>query len=340
MTKGEPVADDLNTYIHDLPKAELHLHIEGTLEPELLFELAERNSVKLPYASIDDARKAYHFSGLQDFLDTYYQCTKVLLREQDFYDLTRAYLMKAFSQNVRHAEIFFDPQAHTGRGVPFDTVLDGITGALEDGRRELGISSGLILCLLRDLSAVSAMQTLKQALPHKDRIIAVGLDSAEIGNPPGKFREVFDLARRHGFLTVAHAGEEGPPEYIWEALDVLKVSRIDHGDKCQQDENLMQYLIETQTPLTVCPISNIKLRIFDKMSDHNFKYLLERGLCVTINSDDPAYFGGYIEENYRALQEALGLTQEQLTQAAVNSFTSSFLSEAEKLRYIEEIERL
>ena len=340
MTKGERVADDLNTYIHDLPKAELHLHVEGTLEPELLFGLAERNSVKLPYASIDAARRAYHFSGLQDFLDTYYQCTKVLLRGQDFYDLTRAYLKKAFSQNVRHAEIFFDPQAHTGRGVPFDTVLDGITGALEDGRRELGISSGLILCLLRDLSAVSAMQTLKQALPHKDRIIAVGLDSAEIGNPPGKFREVFDLARRHGFLTVAHAGEEGPPEYIWEALDVLKVSRIDHGDKCQQDENLMQYLIETQTPLTVCPISNIKLRIFDKMSDHNFKYLLERGLCVTINSDDPAYFGGYIEENYRALQEALGLTQEQLTQAAVNSFTSSFLSEAEKLRYIEEIERL
>lgn len=334
------MADDLNTYIHDLPKAELHLHVEGALEPELLFELAESNSVKLPYASIEAARKAYHFSGLQDFLDTYYQCTKVLLRGQDFYDLTRAYLKKASSQNVRHAEIFFDPQAHTGRGVPFDTVLDGITGALQDGRRELGISSGLILCLLRDMSAGSAMQTLKQALPHKDRIIAVGLDSAEIGNPPGKFREAFDLARRHGFLTVAHAGEEGPPEYIWEALDVLKVSRIDHGDKCQQDENLMQYLIKTQTPLTVCPISNIKLRIFDKMSDHNFKYLLERGLCVTINSDDPAYFGGYIEENYRALQEALGLTREQLTQAAVNSFRASFLSEAEKQRYIDEIERL
>lgn len=340
MTKGGRVVDDLKTFIHDLPKAELHVHIEGTLEPELLFGLAERNSVKLPYASIDAARKAYHFSGLQDFLDTYYQCTKVLLREQDFYDLTRAYLKKAFSQNVRHAEISFDPQAHTGRGVPFGTVLDGIASALQDGRRELGVSSGLILCFLRDLSGGSAMQTLKQALPHKDRIIAVGLDSAEIGNPPGKFREVFDLARRHGFLAVAHAGEEGPPEYIREALDVLKVSRIDHGDKCQQDENLMQYLIETQTPLTICPISNIKLRIFDKMSDHNFKYLLERGLCVTINSDDPAYFGGYIEENYRALQEALGLTREQLTQAARNSFTASFLSEAEKKRYIDEIERL
>lgn len=334
------MVDDLKTFIHDLPKAELHVHIEGTLEPELLFGLAERNSVKLPYPSIDAARKAYHFGSLQDFLDTYYQCTKVLLREQDFYDLTRAYLKKALSQNVRHAEIFFDPQAHTGRGVPFGTVLDGITGALEDGRRELGISSGLILCLLRDLSAASAMQTLNQALPHKDRIIAVGLDSAEISNPPGKFREVFDLARRHGFLTVAHAGEEGPPEYIWEALDVLKVSRIDHGVKCQQDENLMLYLIGTQTPLTVCPISNVKLRIFDKMSDHNFKYLLERGLCVTINSDDPAYLGGYIEENYRALQEALGLTREQLTQAAVNSFTASFLGDAEKKRCIDEIERL
>jgi adenosine deaminase len=332
--------DDLNTYIHNLPKAELHIHIEGALEPELLFELAERNSVKLPYASIEDARKAYNFSCLQDFLDTYYECMKVLLSEQDFYDLTMAYLKKAFSQNVRRTEIFFDPQAHTGRGIAFETVLGGITAALEDGRREPGISSGLILCFLRDLSAESAMATLGQALPYRDLIIAVGLDSAEIGNPPGKFREVFDLARRHGFLTVAHAGEEGPPEYIREALDVLKVSRIDHGDKCQQDENLMQYLIETQIPLTVCPISNVKLRIFDKMSDHNFKYLLERGLCVTINSDDPAYFGGYIEENYRALQEALGLTREQLAQAARNSFTASFLSEAEKRRYIDEIGRL
>lgn len=332
--------DDLNTFIRDLPKAELHLHIEGTLEPEMLFELAERNSVELPYTSIRAAREAYNFSSLQDFLDTYYQGMKVLLREQDFYDLTRAYLKKAFSQNVRHAEIFFDPQAHTGRGVPFGTVLDGITGALRDGRRELGISSGLILCFLHDLSVESAMATLRQALPRKDRIIAVGLDSSEVGHPPGKFKEVFDLARREGFLTVAHAGEEGPPEYIWEALNILKALRIDHGVKCQQDESLMQRLIDTRTPLTVCPLSNIKLRIFDKMSDHNFKYLLERGLCVTINSDDPAYFGGYIEENYRALREALGLTREQLSQAARNSFTASFLSEAEKQHYIDEIGRL
>jgi len=332
--------DGLNTFIHELPKAELHLHVEGTLEPGLLFELAERNSVKLPYPSINAARKAYNFSCLQDFLDAYYLGMKVLIREEDFYDLTTAYLKKAASQNVRHAEIFFDPQAHTGRGIAFETVLDGITRALHDGKRDLGISSGLILCFLRDLSAESAMETLRLALPYKDRIIAVGLDSAEVGYPPSKFKEVFDAARREGLLTVAHAGEEGPPEYIWEALDLLKAKRIDHGVQCQKDEKLMLRLIETQTPLTVCPISNVRLRIFDKISDHNFKYLLERSLCVSINSDDPAYFGGYIEENYRAVKDALGLTREQLAQAARNSFTSSFLSEAEKQRYTDEIKNL
>jgi len=332
--------DDLKTFIHNLPKAELHLHIEGTLEPELLFVLAERNSVKLPYASIEAARKTYNFSSLQDFLNTYYQCARVLLHEQDFYDLTLAYLKRVASQNVRHAEIFFDPQTHTAHGVAFETMLDGITGALQDGKREPGISSKLILCFLRDLSAKSAMETLRQALPYKDCIIAVGLDSSEIGNPPGKFREVFDLARTEGFLCVAHAGEEGPPGYIREALDILKVVRIDHGVKCQQDETLMRRLIDTQIPLTICPLSNIKLRIFDKMRDHNFKYLLERGLCVTINSDDPAYFGGYIEENYIDLQQALELTREQLAQAAKNSFTASFLGDIEKQRYIDEIDRL
>jgi len=332
--------DDLKTFIHNLPKAELHLHIEGTLEPELLFELAERNSVKLPYTSIEAARKTYHFNSLQDFLNTYYQCARVLLYEQDFYDLTLAYLKKVASQNVRHTEIFFDPQTHTAQGIAFETMLDGIAGALQDGRREPGISSELILCFLRDLSAKSAMRTLRQALPYKDRIIAVGLDSSEIGNPPGKFKEVFDLARREGFLCVAHAGEEGPPGYIREALDILKVMRIDHGVKCQQDEILMQRLIDTQIPLTVCPLSNIKLGIFDKMRDHNFRYLLERGLCVTINSDDPAYFGSYIEENYIYLQEALELTRGQLAQAAKNSFTASFLSDTEKQHYIDEIDRL
>ncbi len=332
--------DDLKAFIHNLPKAELHLHIEGTLEPELLFELAERNSVELPYASVEAARRAYDFTSLQDFLDTYYQCMKVLLREQDFYDLTTAYLKKAASQNVRHAEIFFDPQAHTARGVAFVTVLDGVTRALHDGGREQGISSGLILCFLRDLSVESAMATLHEALLHKDCIIAVGLDSAEVGYPPRKFKEVFDLARREGFLSVAHAGEEGPPEYIWEALNILKAIRIDHGIQCQHDEKLMRHLIDTHIPLTVCPLSNVKLRIFDKLRDHNFKYLLERGLCVSINSDDPAYFGGYIEDNYLAAQEALGLTRGQLAQTARNSFTASFLSDTEKQRYISEIDSL
>ncbi len=332
--------EGLKKFIHDLPKAELHLHIEGTLEPELLFKLAERNSVSLPYPSIEAARSAYNFGCLQDFLDVYYRGMAVLLREEDFYDLTKAYLKKAVSENVRHAEIFFDPQAHTGRGVALETVVEGITPALADGKRELGISSGLILCFLRDMSAESAMETLMQALPYKDRIIAVGLDSAEVGYPPSKFKEVFDSARRAGFLTVAHAGEEGPPEYIWESLDILKASRIDHGVQCQRDERLMRHLIETQTPLTVCPISNVRLRIFDKLSDHNFKYLLERGVCVNINSDDPAYFGGYIEENYVAVHEALGLTREQLSQSARNSFTASFLGEAEKKHFTEEIENV
>lgn len=331
--------NELKTFIHNLPKAELHVHIEGTLEPELLFQLAERNSVKLPYASIEAARNAYNFTSLQDFLNTYYQCAKVLLQEQDFYDLTMAYLKRAASQNVRHTEIFFDPQAHTVRGVAFETLLDGITGALQDGELELGISSKLILCFLRDLSEKSAMKTLKQALPFKNHIIAVGLDSSEIGNPPSKFREVFDLAGSEGFLCVAHAGEEGPVEYIWEALDILKAVRIDHGVKCQQDKLLMQHLIDNHTPLTVCPLSNIKLGIFDKMRDHNFKYLLECGLCVTINSDDPAYFGAYIEENYIALQQSLDLTREQLAQAAKNSFAASFLTDTEKQRHIDEIDR-
>ena len=332
--------DELKTFIHNLPKVELHLHIEGTLEPELLFEFAERNSVKLPYASIEAARKAYNFSSLQDFLKTYYQCARVLVHEQDFYDLTLTYLKKAASQNVRYVEIFFDPQAHIARGVNFETVLDGIYCALQDGRQELGISSGLILSFLRDLSAKSAMQTLRQALPFKNRIIAVGLDSSEVGNPPSKFREVFDLARSEGFLCVAHAGEEGPAEYIWEALDILKVARIDHGVKCQQDEILMRRLIDSRIPLTVCPLSNIKLGIFDKMRDHNFKYLLERGLCVTINSDDPAYFGGYIEENYIALRKSLELTFAQLVQSAKNSIIASFLSDTEKQHYIDEIDRI
>ena len=331
---------ELKTYIHLLPKAELHLHIEGTLEPEMMFEFAERNSVKLPYATVEEVREGYKFNNLQNFLDIYYRATNVLLYEQDFYDLTTAYLRKAASENVRHAEIFFDPQPHAWRGVHLGTMVEGITAALDYGRLSLGISSGLILCFVRDMSPESAMSTLHQALPYKDSIIAVGLDSAEAGNPPGKFKEVFDRARSEGFLTVAHAGEEGPPEYIWEAINLLKVSRIDHGVRCSGDEKLMQYLTDTQIPLTVCPLSNIKLRVFDEMKDHNIKQLLERGIRVTINSDDPAYFGGYIEENYLAVEQALGLSRQQLAQAAKNSFTASFLSEAEKKEFIDEIDGL
>lgn len=331
---------ELKTYIHLLPKAELHVHIEGTLEPEMMFELAERNSVKLPYDTVEEVREGYKFNNLQSFLDIYYRATNVLLYGQDFYDLTTAYLRKAASENVRHAEIFFDPQPHAWRGVQLGTMVEGITGALDYGRLSLGVSSGLILCFLRDMSPESAMSTLHQALPYKDSIIAVGLDSAEAGNPPGKFKEVFDRARSEGFLTVAHAGEEGPPEYIWEAINSLEVSRIDHGVRCSGDEKLIEYLTDTQIPLTVCPLSNIKLRVFDEMKDHNIKQLLERGIRVTINSDDPAYFGGYIEENYLAVEQALGLSRQQLAQAAKNSFTASFLSEAEKKQFIDEIDRL
>jgi adenosine deaminase len=313
-----PSDNTIRQFIHDLPKAELHLHIEGTLEPELLFGLAERNRIDLPYASVEALREAYQFSNLQDFLDIYYQGAAVLLQEQDFYDLTWAYLKRVAAQNVRHAEIFFDPQTHTDRGVAFGTVLNGICAALDDGRKKLGMSSELILCFLRHLSAEAAMQTLQQALPYKDRIIAVGLDSSEAGHPPAKFQEVFEQALAEGFLTVAHAGEEGPPDYIREALQLLKVSRIDHGVRCQEDDLLVQHLVETQMPLTVCPLSNIKLCVFDDMREHNIKQLLQRGLCVTINSDDPAYFGGYLEENYLATQAALQLDRAQLAQIATN----------------------
>ena len=335
-----PNPPDIKTFIHELPKAELHLHIEGTLEPELMFALAERNGVSLPYDSVDAIRAAYQFTDLQSFLDIYYQAAGVLLQEQDFYDLTWAYLEKAVSQNVRHAEIFFDPQTHTDRGIPFATVIDGISRALEDGRRKLGIGSRLILCFLRHLSADAAMQTLEQALPYRDRIVAVGLDSSERGHPPGKFEAVFDRARAEGFLTVAHAGEEGPPAYVWEALDLLAVSRIDHGVRCLEDEKLVQHLVDKQIPLTVCPLSNIKLRVFPEIEDHYLKALYDRGLRVTITSDDPAYFGGYVEENYLAVQRALGFNVQELGQIAKNSFAAAFLPAAEKRRYLGQVDAL
>lgn len=331
---GEPF-----DFVRHLPKAELHLHIEGTLEPELMFELARRNRVSLPYASVDDVRRAYVFSDLQSFLDIYYAGCCVLLKERDFYDLTWAYLTRAADQGVRHAEIFFDPQTHTDRGVPFETVVTGIHRALEDGRTRLNITSGLILCFLRHLSEEEAMRTLQEALPYRDWLLAVGLDSSEIGHPPVKFRRVYDRARESGLLAVAHAGEEGPPQYVWEALDVLKVRRIDHGVRSIEDDRLVSRLVEEQIPLTVCPLSNVKLRVFPDLRSHNLKQMLDRGLLVNVNSDDPAYFGGYVADNFQASAAALDLSREQQLQLARNSFVASFLSDESKRAYLEELER-
>lgn len=328
----------MSAFLHGLPKVELHLHIEGTLEPELMFRLAKRNGITLPWRSVDDVRRAHAFQSLQSFLDVYYAGCRVLMREQDFYDLTWAYLERAAAQNVRHAEMFFDPQTHTGRGVPFESVVTGIHRALEDARRRLGVSSKLIMCFLRHLSAADAMETLEVALPFKDRLVAVGLDSTEFGNPPSKFQAVFERARAEGFLVVAHAGEEGPPDYIWQALDRLKAVRIDHGVRCSEDPRLVRRLAEEQVPLTVCPLSNVKLRVFPTMAEHNLKRLLDLDLCVTVNSDDPAYFGGYIEENFRAAQEALRLTRDDIACLARNAVRASVLDSEEKQRLSNELD--
>ena len=325
-------------FIQGMPKAELHIHIEGSLEPEMMFELAERNGVALRYASAEEARRAYDFRDLQSFLDLYYEGMQVLLYEQDFYDLTWSYLQKVSEQNVRHTEIFFDPQAHTGRGVPFETVILGIHSALVDAERQLGVSSKLIMCFLRHLSAEEAMETLNDSLPFRECIVGVGLDSSELGHPPRDFRAVFDRAREHGLLTVAHAGEEGPPEYIWQALDDLKVSRIDHGVRCTEDPKLVKRLREEQVPLTVCPLSNVKLRVFDKILDHNLKRMLDLGLRVTVNSDDPAYFGGYVDQNFQAVQEGLHLSRDDVYELTKNSFEASFLDAESKQRLLYELD--
>jgi adenosine deaminase len=327
------------TFIQGLPKAELHLHIEGTLEPELMFELARRNGVALPYADVDDVRRAYVFGDLQSFLDIYYAGCRVLITEQDFYDLTSAYLARAAAQGVRHAEIFFDPQTHTDRGVSLQTVIGGIHRALEDGRERLGITSALILCFLRHLPAESAMRTLADALPHRESILAVGLDSSEVGHPPSKFQVVFERARDEGFLAVAHAGEEGPPAYIWEALDLLDARRIDHGVRCLEDDRLVGRLAEERIPLTVCPLSNVRLRVFADLKQHNLKRLLARGLLVTVNSDDPAYFGGYVADNFEATATALGLSRDEVITLARNSFIASFLPDEAKAAYLAEVAR-
>lgn len=329
----------IETFIKKLPKAELHLHIEGTFEPELMFKIAKRNSINLRYESIEKLKEAYNFSNLQDFLDIYYEGAGVLITEQDFYDLTWSYFERIHEQGVLHSEIFFDPQTHTIRGIKFSTVIRGIHTALVDAREKLGISSRLIMCFLRDLDERSALETLERSLPYKEWITAVGLDSAEIGNPPSKFKYVFDRARREGYLTVAHAGEEGPASYVWEAINILKVVRIDHSNHALDDEQLVSLLVEKQLPLTVCPLSNVKLAVVKTMENHPLKIMMDKGLFVTINSDDPAYFGGYINDNYLAVQRALALSKKDIYSLAWNSFQASFLEETEKNVLLEKLDQ-
>ena len=328
----------VHTLIRALPKAELHVHIEGTFEPELMFAIAKRNGVSIPYADVDAVRRAYDFHNLQSFLDIYYAAAAVLLHEQDFYDLTTAYFARCRDDHVVHSEIFFDPQTHTARGVAFDTVLNGLTRACRDAETKWGIGSCLIMCFLRHLSEEDAFATLEQALPFKQHIIGVGLDSSEVGHPPSKFTRVFERARAEGFLAVAHAGEEGPPEYVYEALDLLKVSRIDHGVRAEEDDALMRRLIAEQMPLTVCPLSNLKLKVVGDLSRHNLRRMLERGVLVTVNSDDPAYFGGYLNQNFIELADALDLNEADIRTLCKNSFKASFLNEEEKAKRYAEID--
>ena len=328
----------INNFIEGIPKAELHLHIEGTFEPELMFKIAQRNNIPINYNSIDELKKAYNFNNLQEFLDIYYAGAKVLIHIQDFYDLTWAYLTKVHEQNLIHTEIFFDPQTHTDRGVSFNTVIQGIHSALEDGKEKLGISSKLIMCFLRHLDEAAAFETLNQALPYKNWIAGVGLDSSEMGHPPSKFERVFSKAREEGFITVAHAGEEGPGEYVWEAINLLKVSRIDHGNQSLDDDQLIKHIAEKQIPLTVCPLSNLELKVVNDLKDHPLMKLMEAGLIVTIKSDDPAYFGGYLNENYTCIASALNLSKRQITELAKNSIKSSFLPDGDKEKIIMQIE--
>lgn len=326
--------------IQALPKAELHVHIEGTFEPELMFAIAQRNQIQIPYQSVEEVKQAYNFHNLQSFLDIYYAGANVLVHEQDFYDLAWAYFEKCAEDKVVHTEMFFDPQTHTERGVEFATVIAGLKRACQDAQQKLGISSQLIMCFLRHLSEEKAFETLEQALPFKDEIIAVGLDSSEVGHPPAKFERVFAKAREAGFLIVAHAGEEGPPEYVWEALDLLKVNRIDHGVRSEEDKQLMARLIAEKMPLTVCPLSNLKLCVVNDMKEHNIRRLLQQGVHVTVNSDDPSYFGGYMNDNFIAIQRALDLSNEELKQLATNSFEASFISDQEKQKWIAEIKKI
>jgi adenine deaminase len=331
-------ADRLPELLRAMPKAELHIHIEGSLEPELIFALAQRNGVRLPYASVEDLRRAYAFTNLQSFLDIYYAGASVLLEEQDFFDMAWAYLRRAAADNIVRAEIFFDPQTHTARGVAMDTVIDGLARACELASRELGVSAALILCFLRHLSEEEAFATLEAALPHRDKFIGVGLDSSEVGHPPEKFARVFARCRELGLHLVAHAGEEGPPAYVWTALDLLKVERVDHGVQSTKDAALMARLARDRIPLTVCPLSNLKLCVFPTLADHNLRQLLDGGLVATVNSDDPAYFGGYMNDNFLQTFAATGLGAAHAYQLARNSFEASFIGDAARRQYIDRLD--
>tara|TARA_R110001583_G_scaffold4351_4_gene25260 strand:+ start:19473 stop:20480 length:1008 start_codon:yes stop_codon:yes gene_type:complete len=328
----------MKRFIENLPKAELHLHIEGSFEPELMFKIAKRNNIEIPYNSVEEIEEAYKFDCLQDFLNIYYQGAGVLTTEQDFYDLTYSYLQKCAAQNVRHTEIMFDPQTHTKRGISFETVINGISKACEDAEKKLNVSSLLIMSYLRHLSEEEAFKTLKDSIPFKHKITAVGLDSSEKGNPPSKFKNVYEASVREGYIPVAHAGEEGAADYVWEAIDILGIKRIDHGNNSLQDEKLIQEIIQRDLALTVCPLSNTALQVVDDLRDHPLKKMMDLGLKVTINSDDPAYFGGQVNKNYEEIQQALNLTKSDLYQLAKNSFKYSFLNESRKQQYLNELE--
>jgi adenosine deaminase len=330
--------NDLHDLIRRLPKAELHLHLEGSLEPEMIFDLARRNNIDIPYASVEDIRAAYDFSNLQDFLDLYYIGMNVLQTEDDLYDLTMAYLRRSHADNVRHVEVFIDPQGHTGRGIAFETVMNGITRAMVDGEKEFGITSRLIMCFLRHLSEADAFETLEQAKPFLDQIEGVGLASSELGHPPSKFQRVFDAAAELGLKRVAHAGEEGPPNYVHEALDLLKIDRLDHGNRALEDHALVERLVAEQMTLTVCPLSNLRLCVVDDLESHPLKRMLDQGLRATVNTDDPAYFGGYMNDNYIRTADALGLTRDDVITLAKNSFRGSFLPQADIDRHVAEID--
>ena len=328
----------MSEFVKGLPKAELHMHVEGSLEPGLMLELSRRNDVPLHYTSIAEVETAFDFQNLQSFLDVYYEAAQTLRTRQDFFDLTAAYLERAAADGVVRTEIFFDPQTHTERGVPIGEVIDGIADALDAANESLGISTGLILCFLRHLPAAQAMTTLESALPYRGRLLGVGLDSSEVGHPPGQFAEVFDAARAEGLRVTAHAGEEGPPEYVWEALDVLGVERIDHGNRALEDDALVRRLVAEQVPLTVCPFSNVKLRSVDRLEDHPLRTMLDLGLNVSINSDDPSYFGGYIADNYAGIQDVLGMSDEEMVGIARNSLNATFLPPEEKESLIARLE--